>query len=669
MPSNTNKPKTFYPGGGLHHSVAATFGFGHREQIDLERRTIVRRSATRSKRTHPPASNAAGTSAPAPPTPPPEAPAAPAEPTEPAANPPEPQPAPPAAEEPVTAATAGAPAPTPAAVAFSPDEEETIRHLRNAGISYRTIAHELNRTEEEVRARHMALSGERPKGGLPLRMGPILPLNVSQGAQPPAAPEAPHDAQAPQQPPPSRRAVQPGHPARHQQRRPRDERTIVLQPDHLFDEEELVLLARIVHDDAADHWQRIASRFFDRTGRRVHPRDIEKKMSGDVDAQEPSRGRQFLVLDATGLRRLLTDHQDDDVLESVGDERAGENQRRSSRVDGGEGGFGMGDLSRRVGEISDRIWAERNAYHNYGREEDCDSDVWTCSRTVSQSSDESSSWSSRYAMTDFSEDSETTSSQSTDDTLRPAQLYPIYHRRSRLPLRTGDSESTVTQNTYKTTRLEQNHPIYHHRRSRLPLRTRRYTTSNTTYSTDYTDYTGSTSYTDDSDSDTDNYSSTTDTTYQTATDRASSPTSSDTTFRTALAPPPSPTPSDTTFQTAPTHTSTNNETTGTKSHRHRRTYTSSTTSTSTTTAEADTEPHRRRKYRKRHSTSTTNNYYNTTNNYNNYYNTSAPAPAPTAERRPNTNDSSAHDSAHDSDRERKSKHRRRRSSCEKRRHR
>lgn len=50
-----------------------------------------------------------------------------------------------------------------------------------------------------------------------------------------------------------------------------------LQEDEMFSFAELQLLSELVMQDQDQTWIRIASRFFDKTGRRVHPHDIRDK--------------------------------------------------------------------------------------------------------------------------------------------------------------------------------------------------------------------------------------------------------------------------------------------------------------------------------------------------------------------------------------------------------
>ncbi|PSN61645.1 hypothetical protein BS50DRAFT_680612 [Corynespora cassiicola Philippines] len=59
---------------------------------------------------------------------------------------------------------------------------------------------------------------------------------------------------------------------------------VVLQvePDDVFDEEDLKLIARIMKKDTHGLWQRVASRFRDKTGRNLHPDVFEKKVLGTV---------------------------------------------------------------------------------------------------------------------------------------------------------------------------------------------------------------------------------------------------------------------------------------------------------------------------------------------------------------------------------------------------
>lgn len=54
-------------------------------------------------------------------------------------------------------------------------------------------------------------------------------------------------------------------------------KAIELQADDLFDVEDLQVLVKIVEEDQKNMWLRVASRFFDRTGQRVHPDDIKER--------------------------------------------------------------------------------------------------------------------------------------------------------------------------------------------------------------------------------------------------------------------------------------------------------------------------------------------------------------------------------------------------------
>lgn len=50
--------------------------------------------------------------------------------------------------------------------------------------------------------------------------------------------------------------------------------------DDLFSFAELQLLSELVAKHHADRWGMVASRFFDKTGRRVHPDDVRDKFMG-----------------------------------------------------------------------------------------------------------------------------------------------------------------------------------------------------------------------------------------------------------------------------------------------------------------------------------------------------------------------------------------------------
>lgn len=51
---------------------------------------------------------------------------------------------------------------------------------------------------------------------------------------------------------------------------------------HQRPDQQLVLLSNLVYRDRGDMWTRIASAFFDRTGRRIHPLDIKEKLTGET---------------------------------------------------------------------------------------------------------------------------------------------------------------------------------------------------------------------------------------------------------------------------------------------------------------------------------------------------------------------------------------------------
>jgi DUF1680 family protein len=55
--------------------------------------------------------------------------------------------------------------------------------------------------------------------------------------------------------------------------------------DDIFSFGELQCLSELITQDGRQRWLRIASRFADRTGRRVHPEDIREKFA----ALEPRR--------------------------------------------------------------------------------------------------------------------------------------------------------------------------------------------------------------------------------------------------------------------------------------------------------------------------------------------------------------------------------------------
>ena len=55
---------------------------------------------------------------------------------------------------------------------------------------------------------------------------------------------------------------------------------LTLQEDDIFSFGELQLLAELVAQYDAGRWQMVASRFFDKTGRRVHPQDVRDKFAG-----------------------------------------------------------------------------------------------------------------------------------------------------------------------------------------------------------------------------------------------------------------------------------------------------------------------------------------------------------------------------------------------------
>ena len=51
----------------------------------------------------------------------------------------------------------------------------------------------------------------------------------------------------------------------------------VVEPDDLFDADDLAALVKILKEDEGEKWLRVASRYHDRTGQRVHPDDVRKK--------------------------------------------------------------------------------------------------------------------------------------------------------------------------------------------------------------------------------------------------------------------------------------------------------------------------------------------------------------------------------------------------------
>jgi hypothetical protein len=63
---------------------------------------------------------------------------------------------------------------------------------------------------------------------------------------------------------------------------------VELEEDDHYSQVELVLLCRLLHRDQKNLWARIASQFFDKTGRRIHPLDIKEKMTGVAAADRDS---------------------------------------------------------------------------------------------------------------------------------------------------------------------------------------------------------------------------------------------------------------------------------------------------------------------------------------------------------------------------------------------
>ncbi|KAI9670684.1 MAG: hypothetical protein M1831_005904 [Alyxoria varia] len=57
---------------------------------------------------------------------------------------------------------------------------------------------------------------------------------------------------------------------------------VEIVPDETFSVEDLALLIHIVRRDQSELWLRASARFFDKTGRRPHPEDIEKRFTGKV---------------------------------------------------------------------------------------------------------------------------------------------------------------------------------------------------------------------------------------------------------------------------------------------------------------------------------------------------------------------------------------------------
>lgn len=61
---------------------------------------------------------------------------------------------------------------------------------------------------------------------------------------------------------------------------------VELVEDDIFSADELILLSRLLHRDQRDIWPRIASAFFDKTGRKIHPLDIKEKLTGVVETEK-----------------------------------------------------------------------------------------------------------------------------------------------------------------------------------------------------------------------------------------------------------------------------------------------------------------------------------------------------------------------------------------------
>ncbi|KAF2496727.1 hypothetical protein BU16DRAFT_580805 [Lophium mytilinum] len=60
---------------------------------------------------------------------------------------------------------------------------------------------------------------------------------------------------------------------------------VELEEDDNFSQDELVMLCRLLHRDQRNLWLRIASQFYDKTGRKVHPMDIKEKLTGVAAAE------------------------------------------------------------------------------------------------------------------------------------------------------------------------------------------------------------------------------------------------------------------------------------------------------------------------------------------------------------------------------------------------
>jgi hypothetical protein len=52
---------------------------------------------------------------------------------------------------------------------------------------------------------------------------------------------------------------------------------LTLQEDDMFSFGELQCLSELIGKDLSQSWQRVAAKFFDLTGRRIHPDDVRDK--------------------------------------------------------------------------------------------------------------------------------------------------------------------------------------------------------------------------------------------------------------------------------------------------------------------------------------------------------------------------------------------------------
>jgi hypothetical protein len=52
---------------------------------------------------------------------------------------------------------------------------------------------------------------------------------------------------------------------------------LTLQEDDMFSFSELQCLSELIGKDLSQSWQRVAAKFFDLTGRRIHPDDVRDK--------------------------------------------------------------------------------------------------------------------------------------------------------------------------------------------------------------------------------------------------------------------------------------------------------------------------------------------------------------------------------------------------------